>query len=67
LHFCSNDKDSQTPLTYAARCGRIVIVEYLLREGADVNGRPTYTELDQMVGFLLEHYVLCATKEYRSL
>jgi len=37
--FYSNEKNGRTPLTCAAQHGHEMIVDYLLKAGADVNGK----------------------------
>ena len=39
VDLCSRDKQ-RTPLEWAAACGNLVVVEALLRAGADRYGRP---------------------------
>ena len=39
-----NEYSGNTPITYAAECGHEAVVDYLLKMGADVNGKFSNTD-----------------------
>ena len=47
--FANSNDDTGTPLTCAAENGHEVIVDYLLKSGADVDGKFTEGDNDELV------------------
>ena len=44
VYLLHSDEEYGTPLTCAAKCGHEDIVDYLLKSGADVDGKFLYDE-----------------------